>query len=97
MSWFSRAFSRQNDHARQLVADGALLLDVRTSAEYAGGHLEGAVNIPVQELGARVAEVGAKSRPVVVYCRSGGRSCSAAGLLTKAGYQVVDVGGMGAY
>ena len=97
MSWFSRAVAKQNDSARQLVANGALLLDVRTPGEFAGGHIEGALNIPVQELGARVSEVGPKSRPVVVYCRSGGRSCAAAGILSQAGYEVVDVGGMGSY
>ncbi|MCB9626003.1 MAG: rhodanese-like domain-containing protein [Sandaracinaceae bacterium] len=97
MSWFSRAPAQKNDHARQLVARGALLLDVRTPVEYSGGHIEGALNIPVQELGKRVSELGPPSRPVVVYCRSGGRSCAAAEILSKAGYEVVDVGGMSAY
>ena len=97
MSWFSRAPANKNEKARELVASGALLLDVRTPGEFAGGHIEGALNIPVQELGTRVSEVGPTSRPVVVYCRSGGRSCAAAGILSQAGYEVVDVGGMSGY
>ena len=60
-------------HHRQLVEQGALLLDVRTPAEFSEGHVPHATNIPVQELGARLGEVGPKTRPVVVYCRSGGR------------------------
>ncbi|MCA9579294.1 MAG: rhodanese-like domain-containing protein [Sandaracinaceae bacterium] len=96
MSWFTRTPSPSNDRARQLVADGALLLDVRTPAEFAEGHVEGALNIPVQELGARMGEIRGRSN-VVVYCKSGGRSCAAAGMLEKAGHHVLDVGAMRNY
>ena len=50
--------------ARKLVAAGARLLDVRSPEEYAGGHLPGAVNIPVQELDRRLAEVGPRDGEV---------------------------------
>ena len=81
--------------AKRMVEQGALLLDVRTPAEYAGGHLRGAVNIPVQELAARLAEVGVKDRPIVVYCRSGHRSSNATDMLRGAGFtQVHDLGAM---
>ncbi len=82
---------------RQLVEAGALLLDVRTQAEFREGHLAHATNIPVQELPARLREVGPTSRPVVVYCRSGGRSAQAAAMLRGAGYEVRDVGPMTAW
>jgi rhodanese-related sulfurtransferase len=81
--------------ARHLVAQGATLLDVRTPAEFADAHVPGATNIPVQELAARLAELGERSRPVVVYCRSGARSSTAAGLLRQSGFSHVhDMGGM---
>lgn len=80
---------------RELVAKGALLLDVRTPEEFRERHIQGAVNIPVQELGARVRELGAKERPIVVYCRSGARSATAAAMMKAAGYQVLDIGGIG--
>lgn len=80
---------------RELVANGALLLDVRTPDEFREHHLDGAVNIPVQELAGRVRELGIKARPIVVYCRSGARSAAAASLLKAAGYEVLDVGGIG--
>jgi rhodanese-related sulfurtransferase len=81
--------------ARQLVSSGARLLDVRTAAEFAGGHIAGAVNIPVQELGGRSGEVGPKEKPVVVYCHSGSRSLFAARTLRQAGFQAVhDLGAM---
>ena len=75
--------------ARALVDKGALLLDVRTPGEFAGGHIEGAVNIPVQELGQRLAELGDKDRPIVVYCRSGKRSLQAALCLRSQGHTQV--------
>ena len=81
--------------ARRLVHAGALLLDVRTQEEYTGeGHLPGAVNIPVQELGDRLGELP-NDRAIVVYCRSGSRSARAAGILRSAGRtRVFDLGSL---
>lgn len=93
----NRAPSNRNPHeGRRRVAEGALLLDVRTPQEFAGGHVEGAKNIPVQDLARRIAELG-PPRQIVVYCRSGGRSASAAQMLRQAGHDVLDVGPMSAY
>ena len=82
--------------ARALVAEGATLLDVRSVAEYESGHVDGAQNIPVQELEARMGEVPA-SAPVVVYCQSGGRSAAAARMLRNAGHVTHDLGPMAAW
>ena len=83
------------DEAHRLVESGALLLDVRSPGEFQGGHIEGAVNIPVGELGARLAELPDKGRAVVVYCASGMRSAAAKKVLLGAGYAtVVDLGPM---
>ncbi len=84
-------------HHRDLVAKGALLLDVRTPAEFQEAHVPSALNIPVQELATRLTELGTTERPIVVYCRSGGRSAAATGLLRAAGYQVRDIGPMSAW
>ena len=92
--WWRSRPELDSERAHALVADGATLLDVRTPGEYSGGHLEGAVNIPVQQLAQRLAEVP-KGRPVVVYCASGARSSSAAGQLRNAGYEAFNLGGMG--
>jgi rhodanese-related sulfurtransferase len=82
--------------ARRLVQAGARLVDVRTPQEFASGHIAGAVNIPVQDLGRRMAELDGKERPIVLYCRSGARSSAAARMLKSAGYaQVHDLGSMG--
>lgn len=83
--------------ARELVASGALLVDVRSPGEFGSGHIEGAKNIPVSDLAARMGELGSdRAKPIVVYCASGMRSASAAGALKRAGFQqVFDLGGMG--
>ncbi|HYV45387.1 MAG TPA: rhodanese-like domain-containing protein [Myxococcaceae bacterium] len=83
------------DEAHRLVAGGALLLDVRSPEEFKSGHIDGAVNIPVQDLEARLGEVGPRERQVVVYCHSGMRSGRAAQVLRGAGYSGVrDLGPM---
>ena len=65
-----------------------VVLDVRTPAEYAEGHVPGAINIPNGELAARVAELAdAKGRDIVVYCRSGVRAAQALDVLGKAGFK----------
>lgn len=81
-----------------LAAGGAVVLDVRTADEYEGGHLERAVNIPIQDLGARLREVdtlaaGDKTRPIVVYCAAGSRAAKAKQQLEAAGYSHVVNGG----
>lgn len=81
--------------ARQLVQAGARLVDVRTPAEFAAGHIPGAVNIPVQQIEARMQELDPRDGAVVLYCRSGQRSGSAARILKGAGFTVVhDLGPM---
>jgi rhodanese-related sulfurtransferase len=65
-----------------------VVLDVRTGAEFAEGHVPGALNIPHDELEARLGELGAdRDREVVVYCRSGRRADLALDLLEKAGFR----------
>jgi rhodanese-related sulfurtransferase len=73
------------------LAAGGVIVDVRSPAEFAAGHVPGATNLPVDELGARLSEVPA-DRMVVVYCASGMRSARAAGMLRAAGRTVVDAG-----
>ena len=80
--------------ARGLVERGARLIDVRSPEEFGDGSIEGATNIPVGELPARLDELES-GVPVIVYCRSGRRSANAAETLTSASFEhVYDLGGM---
>lgn len=74
--------------AASIIANvGPLILDVRTEREFAAGHLQDAVLIPVQDLQRRLGELLThKQDPVLVYCASGNRSTVAAKLLVDAGF-----------
>lgn len=64
-----------------------VILDVRTREEYAAGHIEGALNLPHDELEHRTNEIpGKKADEVIVYCRSGKRARVAEGILIDKGY-----------
>lgn len=82
--------------ALQLVADGAILIDVRTDMEFSAGHLPDALNIPHTKILPGVTQLGlAKEQAIVLYCRSGNRSGQATATLLNAGY--TNVTNAGAY
>ncbi|SFE22357.1 Rhodanese-related sulfurtransferase [Paenibacillus algorifonticola] len=64
---------------------GNKLVDVRESHEFKGGHITGAVNIPLSQLSKRLGEIP-QERQVYLYCQSGMRSKQAAMLLSRSGY-----------
>lgn len=76
--------------ARALLAKGARVIDVRSTSEYAGGHLAGAINIPLDQLGDRVQrEFPDRTTPLLLHCASGARSAAGVGVLRKLGYTAV--------
>ena len=85
--------------AHELVAAGALLLDVRSPEEYETGHLEGAVNVNYTEIAERAeSELPDKDRKIVVYCSAAKRSAQATAELLKLGYTAVyNLGSMANY
>lgn len=81
------------EEVRNLPRDGSvILLDVRTEGEYGRGHVEGFVNIPVDELRERMGEIE-KGKPVYVMCQSGLRSYIGARILAGYGYEVYNFSG----
>lgn len=78
--------------ARQLVDDGAFMLDIRTTREWNGGHAPFATHIASADLSTHMNRVP-KTKKVVVVCRSGSRSRSVARQLHAAGYDVVNLRG----
>jgi rhodanese-related sulfurtransferase len=77
-----------------LANNDHLLVDVRTAEEFRGGHIAGAVNIDLQTLPTRIATLP-KDKPIVLYCRSGARSSTAARMLAQAGFtKIYDLGGL---
>ena len=79
---------------RLRAADPPLVLDVRSPKEFESGHIAGARNLPYDEVGERLAELGdSRDREVVVYCERGFRAAKAADVLEGAGFRVVHLEG----
>jgi phage shock protein E len=76
-----------------LAKEGAIILDVRTKAEYASGHIQGSLNIPVELLGQSLHKLKDKEKVIITCCASGMRSSAARSLLRAKGYARVYNGG----
>ena len=75
------------------VSKGGQLIDVRTTKEYTSGHIDGAINLSLQDIQAGTMPTVTKDKPIYVYCHSGNRSSQATSILKAAGYQnIVDLG-----
>lgn len=74
------------------AAERELVLDVRTPEEFASGHIPGAVNIPVDDLRSRLAELP-RDRKIAAYCQVGQRGYLATRILLQTGYSAANVGG----
>jgi len=85
------------EEAKEMMEqEGVLILDVRTADEFSAGHIENAVLIPDFEIATRAeTELTDKNQTILIYCRSGRRSASAAKQLVDLGYTAVyDFGGI---
>ncbi len=83
--------------AKELIKEGAVLVDVRSKSEYNSGHIDGAKLLPVESINVSNAKevIASKDTVVIVYCRSGARSASAAKVLEELGYtNVYNLGAM---
>ncbi len=72
----------------EIIANGAVIVDVRTTGEYAGGHIKGSMNIPLATLSSQMAKLK-KDKPVITCCASGMRSGSAKSMLIANGFKEV--------
>lgn len=76
----------------QLVKDGAIILDVRSKGEFAGGHIKGSINISVDTLRNNLSKLN-KNKPIITCCASGMRSASAKSILKSNDFTEVHNGG----
>ena len=75
-----------------LLAQGAPVIDVRSEAEFANGHAEGSINIPLHEVMPRLDEFKTMKQPLVLCCRSGNRSGTACSFLGMQGVECYNGG-----
>ena len=102
MRLLSRLFGKKYESitataAQEALANGALLVDVRSNGEWNAGHAPSATHLPVDKVRTQ-ASLLPKSEQIITICRSGARSAQAAAALAELGYQVSSVkGGMHAW
>ena len=82
----------KTDYAR-LVKEGAIIVDVRSKGEFAGGHIRGSINISLDKIGSNIPQLKKKNKPIITCCASGMRSASAKSILKSNGLTEVYNGG----
>ena len=93
MGFLSNLFGGgQKVDLKNLVKQGALILDVRTPAEFQGGHINGSINMPLQTLNQGLKKLK-KDQTIITCCASGMRSSSAKSILKSNGFEAHNGGG----
>jgi len=85
--------SSKNKQIQSFLARNSLILDVRTPEEFRQGHINGAKNIPLQQLSAHAEKLKQQNKPVITCCRSGMRSATASSMLKSSGIECMNGGG----
>jgi phage shock protein E len=90
---FKNMFSKKDTtQMEKLIKEGAFLVDVRTAAEFAEGHVKGSTNIPLDQVASQLEKFKGKEQ-IIVFCRSGNRSGQAKMILEQNGIKNVTNGG----
>lgn len=93
MSFLSNLFgSATKADFKAIRAAGAVIVDVRSEAEFASGNIPGSINIPLDKISGKANELKKKGVPVITVCRSGARSGMAKSQLAQAGLEVYNGG-----
>lgn len=77
---------------KELMRKGAVIVDVRSQAEFKSGHINGSRNYPLDSLRSKINDLKKMNKPVITVCLSGGRSGMAKNLLKAAGIEVYNGG-----
>ncbi|MCC7050461.1 MAG: rhodanese-like domain-containing protein [Bacteroidia bacterium] len=72
---------------KQLIANGAVIVDVRSPGEYASGHIKNSKNIPVERIASQADQLKKSGKPVITVCKSGMRSGMASSTLKSKGIE----------
>jgi rhodanese-related sulfurtransferase len=83
----------KSESIQEFIEKGAVIIDVRSPGEFAGGHIKGAKNIPLNEIGAKINEIKKLNKPVIACCASGMRSSQATSILKQNGVDTINGGG----
>lgn len=92
MGIFDSLFGNKSKQIEEYNEKGAMVIDVRSPGEFQSGHVKGARNIPLQEVGRRASEIAHYKKPIILCCASGARSGQAASILKKKGIDCINGG-----
>jgi rhodanese-related sulfurtransferase len=92
IAFLKKIFGGTTVNYKELVSNGAIIVDVRSAAEFKAGHIPGSKNYPVESIRGKVAELKKLNKTVITVCRSGARSGMAKGILKSAGIEVYNGG-----
>ncbi|WP_234109674.1 MULTISPECIES: rhodanese-like domain-containing protein [Chryseobacterium] len=90
--FIKKLFTGNTVDYRELVKNGAQIIDVRTEVEFRNGHIKNSKNIPLQKLASEIKKLDLK-KPIITCCASGMRSASAKGILQQNGFEAYNGGG----
>ena len=86
-------FGTKTNAVQEYVQKGAIILDVRTPAEFKDGHIKGSKNIALQTLNGQVETIKKWNKPIIACCKSGMRSAQATSILKQNGIDCINGGG----
>lgn len=92
LNFLKRLFAPEVNY-RQLMQEGAVIVDVRSVEEFKLAHMKGAENIPLETISSRIDDIKKFGKPVLTVCRSGIRSNAAKNILTNNGIKAYNAGG----
>lgn len=92
LDFFKKILGGASTDYNELVNGGAIIVDVRSAAEYREGHIPGSKNYPLDTISNKVNELKKLNKPVITVCRSGARSGMAKDILHAAGIEVYNGG-----
>ncbi len=87
-----KIFGGASVNYKELVSNGAIIVDVRSASEYKAGHIPGSKNFPLDIIRTKLTELRKTNKPVITVCRSGARSGMAKGILKSGGIEVYNGG-----
>ena len=86
-------FGGKSESVKEFMDKGAIIIDVRTTGEFQGGHIKGSKNIPLNMISSKINDIKKLNKPVIACCASGMRSSQATSILKSNGIDVMNGGG----
>lgn len=86
-------FGNKTNEIKDFIERGAIIIDVRSTGEFATGNIKGSKNIPLNNISGKIEEIKKWNKPVITCCLSGMRSGQAASILKQNGIECINGGG----